>query len=78
MLAQAFTTIPGTTQYHEFAKYRKIGEITLKAVPRTITFFLPILSASMPPGSWNRILLVFWIVARKPMITGETLSTLRR
>ena len=30
--------------------------------------FLPILSASIPPGNWNRILLVFCIVARKPTI----------
>ena len=59
---------PGTTHCHDLAVKRKIGAMTLSPVPNIITFFLPILSARMPPGSWKRMLLPLWIVARKPTI----------
>ena len=54
-----FNMTPGITHSQLVAVTMKIGAMTLIAVPTIITFFLPILSEMIPPGSWNRMLLVF-------------------
>ena len=78
MLDNEFNTTPGITHSKLVAVTMKIGAITLIAVPTIITFFLPILSDMIPPGSWKRMLLVFWIVAIKPTIDAGVCKTLMR
>jgi hypothetical protein len=70
--------IPGATQTHDLAKSMLMGAMIRIEVPNTMTLFRPIRSARMPPGSWKRMWLVFWIVARRPtMVTGALSSCSR-
>ena len=70
--------MPGTTQCHDLVVKRKIGAMAISPVPNIIILFLPILSARMPPGSWNRMLLPLWIVASNPtMVMGVFSSSIR-